>query len=191
MSRNLPPHPNLEHLRKQAKELLHELKQQNPAAKLADAQYALAREYGFASWPKLKAYLQTLSTKIESEQPNPFVGKWTANLSRSKSHPDNLFQSATMEFTVEGDMVTITDVVIDESGHELTGRNTILVDGNAHASENGNGYVLIAKWNGQRVIETVAKRDGLEAGWGKYEASDDGKTLTVSGDQQKILLNRS
>ena len=72
MSRNLPPHPNLEHLRKQAKDLLHELKQENPALQLADAQHALAREYGFASWPKLKAYVESLprdasSSEAESE----------------------------------------------------------------------------------------------------------------------------
>ena len=58
MSRNLPPHPNLEHLKKQAKDLLHDLQQRDPALKLADAQHALAREYGFASWPKLNAYVE-------------------------------------------------------------------------------------------------------------------------------------
>ena len=191
MSRNLPPYPNLEHLRKQAKKLLHELKQQNPAAKLADAQYALAREYGFASWPKLKAYVESLSTAMEAERTNPFVGKWTANLFRSKRHPNNQFQSATLEFTVDGDTVTIIDVVIDESGHEVTGKNRILVDGIEHPSENGNGYVLSAKWNGPRFIETVAKKDGQVAGWGKYEVSVDDQTLTISGDEQMIVLDRN
>ena len=70
MSRNLPTHPNLEHLKKQAKDLLHELKQQNSDEHLAEAQFALAREYGFASWPKLKAYVEA-----ETETPSPFAGK--------------------------------------------------------------------------------------------------------------------
>ena len=191
MSRNLPPHPNLEHLRKQAKDLLHELQQQNSAAKLTDAQYALAREYGFASWPKLKAYVESLSTTTNLAKTNPFVGKWTANLLKSKRHPGNQFQSATLEFTVNGDIVTIIDSVIDESGHEITGKNTILVDGNEHPSERGNGYVLSAKWNGPRVIETVAKKDGQVSGWGKYEVSVDDKTLTISGDEQMIVLDRN
>ena len=57
MSRQLPEKPNLEFLKKQAKELLHTMGQ----GKLADAQHALATEYGFASWAKLKAYVESLS----------------------------------------------------------------------------------------------------------------------------------
>ena len=45
-------------LRKQAKALLQTLRQQNPDASLSAAQHALAGEYGFASWPKLKAYAE-------------------------------------------------------------------------------------------------------------------------------------
>ena len=58
MSRDLPPNPNLEHLKKQAKVLLDKLRQRNADATLVDAQHALAREYGFPSWPKLKAHVE-------------------------------------------------------------------------------------------------------------------------------------
>ena len=64
MSRDLPPNPNLEHLKKQAKALLEKLRLQNANCQLVDAQHALAREYGFPSWPKLKAH-------IESPDPGP------------------------------------------------------------------------------------------------------------------------
>ena len=60
MSRDLPRHPNLDHFKKQAKELLRKLQHQNPDAILADAQHQLAREYGFASWPKLKAHVDSV-----------------------------------------------------------------------------------------------------------------------------------
>src|SRR5262245_48739624 len=66
-SLQLPARPSLEQLRKQAKDLLrncqdgvaaaaerirrHRPEATNPS--LADAQFALAREYGFESWPKL------------------------------------------------------------------------------------------------------------------------------------------
>jgi ankyrin repeat protein len=56
MSRQLPEKPNLEYLRKQAKELLRSMRQ----GKLADAQLALAREYGFPTWAELKAHVQVL-----------------------------------------------------------------------------------------------------------------------------------
>ena len=56
MSRELPAKPSLEYLRKQAKQLQRTTSQ----GKLADAQHALAREYGFADWSKLKSYVITL-----------------------------------------------------------------------------------------------------------------------------------
>jgi len=72
-TRRLPQQPNLEQLRKQAKDLLHDYHAGHPAAMvevsrfertpnrdtfaLNDAQRVLARTYGFASWPKLKAFV--------------------------------------------------------------------------------------------------------------------------------------
>lgn len=52
--RHLPVHPNLDQLKHQAKDLLSDLKREQPEAKLADAQFALARSYGVASWPRLE-----------------------------------------------------------------------------------------------------------------------------------------
>ena len=57
----LPRRPSFSHLRKQAKDLLRRLRQQNPDATLTEAQHALAREYGFDSWPKLKAQVERLA----------------------------------------------------------------------------------------------------------------------------------
>jgi ankyrin repeat protein len=54
-SLSLPDAPSLDWLRKQAKRRLVELCKTNPAAKLADAQFDLARHYGFSSWRALKA----------------------------------------------------------------------------------------------------------------------------------------
>ena len=46
MSRQLPSRPNLEYLRKQAKELLEELQRQDSSAQLADAQVKVAPRFG-------------------------------------------------------------------------------------------------------------------------------------------------
>jgi ankyrin repeat protein len=51
----LPDRPNLRHLKDQAKDLL----KTGGAASLADAQFQIARLYGFASWPKLKAHVES------------------------------------------------------------------------------------------------------------------------------------
>ena len=72
-SRRLPERPNLEQLRKQAKDLLqqyrsgvlvaiaevnqYEHKPDSATFSLIDAQRVTARAYGFASWPKLKAFV--------------------------------------------------------------------------------------------------------------------------------------
>ena len=82
MSKSLPARPNLEQLRNQAKDLLKSLKSSDPVAfqrlqenhpssstavknhadpfSLSNAQLVIAREYGFASWPKLKEHVESL-----------------------------------------------------------------------------------------------------------------------------------
>lgn len=53
--RTLPDNPHLDHLRRQAKDLLTGLRDADPAATLADAQASLAEQYGFRDWAALKA----------------------------------------------------------------------------------------------------------------------------------------
>ena len=71
MSRDLPAQPNLEHLKKQAKERLAQLRQQSPTARLADAQHALAREYSFQSWAALKARVESLAHNYQFDRYTP------------------------------------------------------------------------------------------------------------------------
>jgi ankyrin repeat protein len=54
--RPLPDRPNLRHLKDQARDLL----KTGAAVSLTDAQFRVARLYGFASWPKLKAHIDSL-----------------------------------------------------------------------------------------------------------------------------------
>lgn len=69
MPRNLPARPHLDHLRKQAKALLAAMQQSNPNAILSDAQHAVARDYGFASWPKLKAHIEEAASGSQGSGP--------------------------------------------------------------------------------------------------------------------------
>ena len=64
MSRDLPSRPDLEHLKKQAKALLRSMRERDANATLADALHALARDYGFASWPKLKAHVESAAPPL-------------------------------------------------------------------------------------------------------------------------------
>jgi ankyrin repeat protein len=65
MSRPLPLRANLEWLKKVSKERLDALRASDPSAKLSDAQVAVAREYGFASWRKLKAHVEEVRAKLD------------------------------------------------------------------------------------------------------------------------------
>src|SRR6266478_5685556 len=56
LPRQLPEHPNLRHLKDRAKDLL----KAGTAKSLTDAQFKIARLYGFVSWPKLKAHIDSL-----------------------------------------------------------------------------------------------------------------------------------
>ena len=58
---DLPETPSLEWLRKHARRRLADLKREQPAARLADAQLDVAREYGFSSWRAMKAHIDALS----------------------------------------------------------------------------------------------------------------------------------
>jgi len=92
--RPLPPNPSLEHLKYQAKDLLKGIATQDPAAaqrirefhprwanapdgeiftapfRLADAQLAIAREYGFASWARLKRRVERPKRNHEVSLPH-------------------------------------------------------------------------------------------------------------------------
>ena len=67
--RRLPERPSLEQLRKQAKEHLETLRAADPAVNLAAAQHALAREYGFESWPKLVHHVESMQPAHSMLQP--------------------------------------------------------------------------------------------------------------------------
>ena len=83
MPADLPPRPSIEHLKNQAKALLRAYRDKDPQAiarfnslslasgarpTLADAQRLVAREYGFASWPRLKAHVSKLAPPADPVQ---------------------------------------------------------------------------------------------------------------------------
>ena len=83
MPAQLPPRPNLEHLRNEARELQRRARSGDASAiddvrahhperagdatslKLADAQLVVARRYGFASWNRLRAFVDDVGLMAE------------------------------------------------------------------------------------------------------------------------------
>jgi effector-binding domain-containing protein len=64
----LPERPNLDHLRRQAKELLASIRASHPTTSLATAQAQLARQYGLRTWPELKAEVERRRARPSPEE---------------------------------------------------------------------------------------------------------------------------
>ena len=92
----LPARPSLDHLRREARDLLRAAQAGDPAAigriravsaapTLDSAQLALAREYGFASWARLKTAVQARTTDL-AQQAEKFceasIRDWTGLAAR-------------------------------------------------------------------------------------------------------------
>ncbi len=88
--RRLPDNPNLDRLRKYAKELLRGARAGDPEATalvaelhpskpadlaLSDAQLVLARMFGFPSWPKLHAHVENVNKYTRSPHTQPIGGE--------------------------------------------------------------------------------------------------------------------
>src|SRR5215831_10602231 len=88
--KSLPDAPNLEWLRKEAKRRLTELRRTKPEAQLAEAQFEVAKQYGYSSWRALKAHVDSL--KVEGQlfdaAKKGDVGRLRALLDE---HPDKRF----------------------------------------------------------------------------------------------------
>jgi len=79
--RSLPPRPDLRHLRDEAKRR----RKAGEFASLALAQLALAREYGFRSWPRLKFHVEAV-TLDASERSGALIASVTsADLRRARA----------------------------------------------------------------------------------------------------------
>lgn len=61
MANNLPAQPNLDWLKKAAKDRLAEMRSHDPSARLHQAQSEIAKDYGFKNWRALKAYVDSVS----------------------------------------------------------------------------------------------------------------------------------
>jgi hypothetical protein len=81
MYHSLSSNPNLDHMKKEARNLLHGLLHRESTAlkryysidplagssepRLADAQYIIAREHGYSSWRKMEAHVMRTSGSFQ------------------------------------------------------------------------------------------------------------------------------
>jgi ankyrin repeat protein len=105
--RRLPERPSLEQLRKHAKEHLQQLRATDAGMTLATAQHALAREYGFDSWPKLVHHVEEMQPERRMLQPAPL--KSEVKLLWSQGHGTDLW--TLFQACAAGDLDTVKALI--------------------------------------------------------------------------------
>ncbi|MBX7105647.1 MAG: TIGR03067 domain-containing protein [Gemmataceae bacterium] len=174
MAKSLPPRPHLDHLRRQAKELLSALqsgdaaaaatiREHLPAAKkmtvdkiraagfrLADAQSAIARKTGFAGWPALARHVEQLRS---------LEGTWTFT-----------------HLEVDGQAVP----------GSMTAHSRILIDGDRFRTESPEGV-----YEGVFNIDVEAEPHAIDIEFvaGPEAGNTNHGIFRLAGDQLEICLD--
>jgi hypothetical protein len=206
MPQLLPQFPNLEHLKGQAKDVLRVGRRRHPAWKLAHAQHAVARGYGFTSWPDLKTHTESLRPhspaspirrrgtdgERESGKEHPLAGTWVFNPSRSKMQASSqiLHDGVMLEFSIGAGAITMTQAVVDPSGHDIAVKLTIRTDGSGQPVRFGQGLVLEARMAESQRIEAVIRNGDRIVSQGTYEVSPDRQTLAFNTADTQMVFDR-
>ena len=144
--RPLPDRPNLRHLKDQAKDLY----KTGGAESLTDAQFKIARIYGFASWPKLKAHVDSLE---EISQLKEAID--TNNLRRVKilmTHNPTLHR-APLGYAKNGPLTWVAECRVPwapPSPERLAIAEWMLESG-SDVHQGGDGPLMRAALNGDRI----------------------------------------
>jgi len=210
MSHSLPSVPNLGYLKKHAKDVLRVARHRNPRCRLTDAQHALARGYGFRSWPDLKVHVESLrqaesvartpGRRIPVERVtsrfraakagHPMAGTWTT------AHPSSDHDVAqdqadlVVEFDVTGDIVSLVQVASGKTGEQTAVKMAIRADGQEYPFPFGRELVMQARWSGLRTLEMIVKHGDAIVSHGTYAVSEDGTSLVLSTTDRIIVLQR-
>jgi hypothetical protein len=212
MSQQLPIRPNLDHLKKQAKDVLRVFRRQKPRWRLADAQRAVARGYGFSNWPSLKAHVEKTRHQ-ERTQPgdsaaanpsrksagsnggsasiHPIAGAWVADhVIPAQGDPQYPIDGVALEFQINAEEMKLTQLATDTTGREMAVTTTICPDGHEHPVPFGNGVRLKALWTTSLKLDAVfTKGEGIIDRW-SYEVSPDGSSLIISTSTDRLVFRR-
>jgi hypothetical protein len=207
MSQLLPQFPNLEHLKGQAKDVLRVVRRRKQDWKLADAQHAVARGYGFTSWPELKTHVESVRRQsapssvaravpdandgCDVREAHPIVGTWVLNTSRSTYRASHLQQDGVMlEFGMTGHTISMTQILVDPSGHDVAVKLALRTDGHPQRVRFGKGLVLEARWTDSGILEAIVKNAEQLISRGTYEVSENGQTLLYVTPEYQVVFDR-
>ena len=111
---------------------------------------------------------------------NSLTGTWIANIEKSKRHPNHLFKSAKLSFSIADNVLTMTYSGVNMSGAEENGSTVFHPDGKEHPLAALQGAVEVSRWVNAQKLQTVVTQNGKVIGESTFEVSADGKTLTAT-----------
>src|SRR6266478_563183 len=151
-ARPLPDRPNLRHLKNQAKDLLNA----GQADSLTDAQFKIARLYGFSSWPKLKAHvdsLQEVGSAEEIEQLKQAID--SNNLERVKilMSRNPALHRAPLGYSKNGPLTWVAECRVpwEPPGPQTLAMAKWMIENGSDIHQGGDGPLGRAALNGDRI----------------------------------------
>jgi ankyrin repeat protein len=145
-ARPLPDRPNLRHLKDQAKDLLAH----GAAASVTDAQFKIARHYGFASWPKLKAHIDSLEEigQLKQAIDTNDIGRVKILMTRNPT-----LHSAPLGYGKDGPLTWVAECRVpwESPSSARLAVATWMLEHGSDVHQGGDGPLMRAALNGYRI----------------------------------------
>jgi hypothetical protein len=144
--RPLPDRPDLRHLRDQAKDLL----KTGTAASITDAQFKVAGLYGFASWPKLKAHIDSLEEigPLKQAIDTNDIDRVKAMMTRNPT-----LHSAPLGYGKDGPLTWVAECRVpwESPSPARLAMATWMLEHGSDVHQGGDGPLMRAALNGYRI----------------------------------------
>jgi len=159
----LPERPNLRHLKDQAKDLF----KAGGAKSLADAQFQVARSYGFPSWPKLKAHIDSLE---EVGQLKQAIDTNDLALVKAMMTKNPELHRAPLGYGKDGPLTWVAECRVpwEPPSADRLAMAKWMIENGSDVHQGGDGPLMRAALNGYRIpmMELlVAHGADVNAGW--------------------------
>jgi ketosteroid isomerase-like protein len=203
MSLSLPARPHLDLLKRQAKTALRVGRVLRPEWRLADAQRALARGYGLASWTHLKQAIGSARQVSDAASEDPRLGRTGAgSVLRAVATPPSGFEGSwiaretstdcvALEITDIGGGLLITQVVAPMAGDAVASFLLLRTDGHEHQLPLGDDLRVRAIWTEPQTLHTTVRRGDITVAEGTYTVSGEGQTLCFTAETKRLVFERA
>jgi ankyrin repeat protein len=164
--RPLPDHPNLRQVKDQAKDLL----KSGRAESLTEAQLKIARLYGFASWPKLKAHVDSIE---EIGQLKQAIDRNDFERVRQLMTRNRALHRAPLGYNKNGPLTWVAECRVpwEPPGPGRLAMARWMIDNGSDVHQGGDGPLMRAALIGLRIpmMELLVSRGAdVNAEWNGY-----------------------